>query len=242
MKEITLEAETREVSTKHNLKDLRAKGKIPAVFYGKNEKSLSLAIPAKKLDEAINSGFGSNVLINLKLGGATKTAIIKEIQRDIISQQPIHVDFQAISMQDKIEVNIPLHITGIAPGVKLSGGVLEHILREVRVSCLAKDIPKFINVDVSSLEINHLLAVKDLQKIDGVSILTDPNSIIVNIVSPTILEEAPAAAATEAEAAAAVPAEPEVISKGKKEKEEEGAETPEKEKKAEQPKSTEPKK
>ncbi|MHB9154108.1 MAG: 50S ribosomal protein L25 [Endomicrobiales bacterium] len=241
MKEVNLEVETREISTKHRLKELRASGKVPAVFYGHTEKAVSLAVGAKNLDEAIRAG-GSNVLISLKVGNDTKTAIVKEIQRDVISQSPIHVDFQAVSLKEKIEVSVPLHIVGIAPGVKLSGGVLEHILREMRVRCLPTDIPHAVNVDVSSLEINHSLAVRDLPVLEGVEYLADPSSIIVNIVAPTVLEEAPAPG-TEAAAAGTAAAEPEVISKGKKEEEEgaEGAPAAAGEKKGEKPKGGEKK-
>jgi len=224
MKEVSLEIVPREISTRHNLKSVRAQGLVPAIFYGHGEKNITMSIDARKFDTLLHSGFGSNVLVSLKIGDGTKTAIIKDIQRDVITQKPIHIDFQAVSLKEKIEVNVSLHITGTAPGVKLSGGILEHILREVRVSCLPQDIPQAINVDVSALEINQALTVKDLPLIEGVDILTDPSGLIVNIVAPTVMEEAPAAATPEA--AAATGAEPEVISKGKKEKEEgaEGAE------------------
>ena len=225
MKEVTLEAQTREISTKHNLKDLRVKGMIPAVFYGRGEKVTALSVESKKFDEILHTG-GSNVLVNIKFSDGSKTAIVKQIQRDVISRKPIHIDFQAISMKEKIEISVPLRIKGIAPGVKLSGGVMEYITRELRVSCLPADIPETFDVDVSALEINHAIAVKDLPKIKGIEILTDPASIIVNIVAPTILEEAPAPG-VEGAIAAEAPAEPEVISKGKKlEEGEEGAAAP----------------
>jgi large subunit ribosomal protein L25 len=207
------------------LKSLRAKGMVPAIFYGHEEKNISMAVDARQFDLLLRSGSGSNTLLNLKMGDVAKTAIIKEIQRDVITQKPIHIDFLAVSLKEKIEVNVPLHIVGIAPGVKLGGGILEHILREVRVLCLPQDIPAAINVDVSALEINQGFAVKDLPAMAGIEVLTNPADLIVNIVAPTVLEEAPAAATPEgAAAAAATGAEPEVISKGKKEKEgEEGA-------------------
>ena len=222
MKEVILEAQPRENSTKHDLKDMRLKGMIPAIFYGQGEKVTSLAVNAKKFDEILHGG-GSNVLVNIKLAGDSKTAIVKQIQRDVISRKPIHIDFQAISMKEKIEISVPLRIKGIAPGVKLAGGVMEHIVRELRVSCLPADIPESVDVDVSALEINHSIAVKDLPKMEGIDILTDPAGIIVNIVTPTILEEAPAPG-TEGAVAAEAAAEPEVIAKGKKPEEgEEGA-------------------
>ena len=157
---------------------------------------------------------------------AAKTAIVKQIQRDCISQKPIHVDFQAVSLQEKIEVKVSLHIQGIAPGVKNSGGILEHLMRDIAVQCLPTNIPHNIVVDISSLELNHSITVKDLPRIEGVEFLSDENAIIVNVVVPAA-EEVPATPA-EAAAAAATPgstAEPEVISKGKKDKED-GAAAP----------------
>lgn len=223
MKEAMLEVVSREISTKNNLKSIRAKGMIPAIFYGHDEKNISMAVDARKFDLLLHSGIGGHALVSLKMGDVNKTAIIKDVQRDVLTQKPIHIDFQAVSLKEKIVVKVPLHVVGIAPGVKLGGGILEHILREVEVRCLPQDIPQAINVDVSALEINQALAVRDLPKVEGIEILHDPTAIIINIVAPTVLEEAPAAATPEA-AAAGTAAEPEVISKGKKEKEgEEGA-------------------
>jgi large subunit ribosomal protein L25 len=220
MKEVTLDAELRGISKKERNK-LRNEGKVPAVFYGNKEKSLSMSVGAKVFDDALRAG-GANILVTLNLGNEKKTAIVKEVQRDIISQKPIHVDFLAVDLNEKVEVNVPLHISGIAPGVKLSGGVMEHILREVKVRCLPTAIPQTVTVDVSALEINHSILVKDLPQIEGVEFISDPAGIIVNIVAPTILEEAPAPG-TEAAAATATGAEPEVIAKGKKETEEAAA-------------------
>lgn len=221
MKEVMLEAETRELTTNHSLKSLRAGGKIPAVFYGHNEKPMHLAVVARRLDEVVHGG--GNVLVTLKIGDVTKTVIVKEVQRDVLTHKAIHIDFQAVSLKEKIEVSVPLHIVGVAPGVKLGGGILEHILRDIRVNCLPTDIPEAVNVDVSALQINQALTVNDLPKIDGIEYVAEPKQIVVNIVAPTIIEEKPAPGAEGAAAAApgaAGAAEPEVISKGKKDKEE----------------------
>ena len=118
-------------------------------------------------------------------------------------------------MTEKLEVMVPVHFEGEAPGVKLGGGILEHITREVRISCLPKDMPGAIMADISKLEIGQGVSVKDLKPLAGVEMLSDPNLLIANIVAPTILEETAVAAAPTA-------AEPEVIAKGKKP--EEGAE------------------
>jgi large subunit ribosomal protein L25 len=220
MKEVILTADVREVSTKHNLKVLRSGGKVPAVYYGHHEKPLSLAIEAKLFDEIIKKD-GANALISLKTKDEVKTAIVKQIQRDCISQKAVHVDFQAVSLKEMIEVNVPLSIQGVAPGVKNSGGILEHILREVSVKCLPTDIPHNIVVDISALELNNSITVKDLPRIEGVEFLSDANAIIVNVVVPAAEEVA--ATPAEGAVAAATPGaagEPEVITKGKKDKEE----------------------
>ena len=88
--------------------------------------------------------------------------LIKELQRNAITRQIIHVDLHRISLKDKIEVSVPIHIKGEAPGVKLGGGILEHIIREVRVKCLPTAIPESILVDVSNLQINQAIKAKDL--------------------------------------------------------------------------------
>jgi large subunit ribosomal protein L25 len=246
MQELVLEVESREISNKQKLKTLKREGRIPAILYGAKEKSVALSVDGKKFEKALASEQSSNLLVNLKFGSESKTAIVKEIQRDIISQKPIHIDFQSISLKDKIEVSVHLHITGEAPGVKLGGGILEHIIRDVKVKCLPTDIPKAINIDVSKMEINQAVYVKDLPKIEGVEILTDPYTMIINIVAPTVLEEV--APAVDAAAAVTGTVEPEVIKKGKKEEEgevapaaeEKGGKKPEAAKPAE--KAAEPKK
>ncbi|MBN1621702.1 MAG: 50S ribosomal protein L25 [Endomicrobiales bacterium] len=223
MERLSLEVEARQIENKQNLKLLRKEGKIPAVFYGHGEKTTHLVVNGKAFDKLIHTGLGKNALIDINIGGKNKTCIVKEIQRNIFTHNPIHIDLLAVSMKQKIEVNVPLHVVGTAPGVKNSGGILEHILRELRVKCLPGDIPKSIDVDVSKLEITQSLAVKDLTIPQGVEVLADSQSMVVNVVAPTKIEEV----TPEAEAAAAgeLPQEPEVIGKGKKEKEgEEGAE------------------
>jgi large subunit ribosomal protein L25 len=237
MKEVQFNVEPREVSNKHSLKTLKGQKKIAGVFYGKGEKPVPLYFDEKEFDKLMQQAGGGNILLKLKIHNDTKTAILKEVQRDILTHKPIHVDFQAVSLKDKIEVKVPVHIVGTSPGVKLSGGVLEHILRELSVKCLPTEIPNSIEVDVSTLDINQSIAVKDLKIGKEIEILQDPGSIIVNIVQPTILEEAPAPGTEGAVAPAAT--EPEVIKKGKVETEEEAAEAAEKpkaEKQAEQPK------
>ncbi len=221
MQMVELNGKKRDIKTKGALRVLRGEGEVPAVVYGGKKSPVPLSVAGKELLQVIKA-HGANVILSLKVGSDTETVLVKEVQRDPISHKPIHVDFQRISLTDKIEVNVPLHVRGEAPGVKLSGGILEHILREVRVKALATAVPSALEVDVSGLQINQGLKVKDIAAPAGVEILASPDQIVVNVVAPMTFEEEKAPAA----AAGAGPAEPEVIAKGKKPEEGEAAAAP----------------
>lgn len=215
MEEIIIEGQSRDIVSKGNLRKFRQKGLIPGIVYGAKEKSAPVFVEEEKFIKALHTKSGQNVLIKLKIGDKSKTVLLKEIQRDIITRKPIHIDFYAISLKEKVGVEVPLKVVGEAPGVKVSGGVLEHIIREVSVRCLPTQIPEAFTVDVSQLNIGDNVTVKDLSTPDNVEILTSSDSIVVHIVAPVAIEEeVPAEPTLETE-----PAEPEVISKGKKEAE-----------------------
>ena len=133
--------------------------------------------------------------MTLKMEKDSHPVLIKEIQRNAITRQILHVDLHRVSLKQKVEASVPLHVKGEAPGVKLGGGVLEHVVREVRVRCLPTNIPAAIDVDVSALQVNQSLKAKDLHLPEGVELLQDLEGVIINIVSPTILEEPTVAAA-----------------------------------------------
>ncbi|MDR1696009.1 MAG: 50S ribosomal protein L25 [Endomicrobium sp.] len=219
MKEVILEAESRTAGSKSALAAIRKEGKVPAVIYGKDIKAESIIVDSKAFLSLI-AAHGANAVINLNFKDGKKTAIVKSLQRDILTQEPIHIDFKTISLKDKIEVLVPIHIEGVADGVKNFGGLMEFIVREVQVSAFPADIPQRISVDVSSLGIGQGITVADLPKLEGVEYIQAPSTLIVHIVTISVEEEKSAdAAAVGAEAA-----QPEVISKGKKDKEgEEGA-------------------
>src|SRR3989338_10908566 len=191
MQTVTLEAEIREPHSRGKLNALRKSGAIPAVLYGGGAKS-------KKEGKAnallkINEKFFlkmlqkecANVLLELKMGSEKTAAVIKELQRDYVTRKLIHVDFQRVDMAKKLEVMVPVHLVGEAPGVKLHGGILEHIARELKVICLPKDIPHEIPVDISKVDIGHGISVADLPEIPGVQILAAPHQLLANVVAPT---------------------------------------------------------
>jgi large subunit ribosomal protein L25 len=215
MKEVILDAEIREIASKGSLESVRKQGKIPGVLYGKDIKPASISVDLKAFMSIIEEN-GANVIINLKLKDGKQAALVKELQRNVLTQAPMHIDFHAISLKDNIEVMVPIHIEGVSDGVKNFGGLMEFIVREVKVSCLPTNIPQKISVDVSPLGLGQGITIADLPKFDGVSYLQEPETLIVHVVSVSVEEEKPAEAGAEA-------AQPEVISKGKKDKEGEGA-------------------
>ena len=210
MKQVILEAQAREVS--ENLNELRKSGKIPGVFYGKKESPITITVDSKQFMALVDKE-GANAIIELKFKDFSKTAIIKELQRHVLTQAPNHIDFQAISLKEQISVLVPIHVDGIADGVKNAGGTLEHVLRDVKIRCLPTDIPSKISVDVTSLKIGDAITVADLPKFENIEYENDAKSIVLTILAHTVEEEKPADATT------AVPAAPEDISKGKKDEE-----------------------
>jgi large subunit ribosomal protein L25 len=217
MKVVTLNIESRQLGSKGNISALRKSGKVPAVFYGKGIKPKSISVDSKTFISIIEEN-GANVIIDLNFEDERKSTIVKSLQRDIITQHPIHIDFQSISLESEVEVLVPIHIDGVADGVKNFGGVMEFIVREVKIKALPKSIPQKISVDVSALGIGHGVTIADLPKLDGISYVQDPSTLIINVVAMSLEEEKPAAEGEEA-------AQPEVISKGKKDKEGEEAAT-----------------
>jgi large subunit ribosomal protein L25 len=180
--------------------------------YGGQHGPVPVAVNPQELLAALGSG--ENTLINLALtGGAspqTSLVILKELQRDPVKGRPLHADFQEISMERKIRVDVPLVLSGEPVGVKDKGGILEHSLRQLSVECLPSNIPDKFVVDVAALDIGHALHVRDIPVAEGVRILDDGARVVASVSAP-VTEEV-AAPVEEA------PAEPEVV--GKKEKEE----------------------
>ena len=210
---IPLTGERREGLGKGGARKARAAGRIPGVLYGHKEKPIAVSIGKRDFEVALRHHKGANPLVSLVLGGGEFTALIRDVQYDPLSHDILHLDFQHISLTESVEVEVMVHVTGLAIGVKDGGGILEHILRQIEVRCLPTQIPGSIDVDVSALNIGDSIHVRDLS-VPNVTILTDPDATIATVVAPTVMEEKPAE-----EAAVATAAEPEVISKGKKDEE-----------------------
>jgi large subunit ribosomal protein L25 len=229
----TLEAVKREGRGKNEANRLRASGRIPAVLYGarrdgRNADAVPVAVDPKAVLKILHSDSGANTLINLKLDGAEARVMVKEYQLDPITHALLHADFYQLAMDRAITVTVPIQLRGDPKGVKLQGGIVDFVSRDIEVECLPTDIPEGIVVDVSELMLNQAIRVRDLAQGPKWKAVTDPETMIVHVVAIKAEEPAPAEAA--AATTAAAPAEPEVIKKGKTEKDEDAA-APAKEKK-----------
>jgi large subunit ribosomal protein L25 len=230
MSEITINAEVRKDLGKR-AKKLLETGKVPGIFYGHGQKNVPIALGELALVPLYRSS--ATNIINLKLDdGSTHSCVLREVQFDPVTDRPIHFDLFGLSENEELTIEVPVTVTGTPKGVK-DGGILQHVIHRLRVSCLPKNIPDRIQLNVEDLEINKSIHVRDLS-VPNVKILENENSTLVAVVPPTVLKEAEAApAAVTAEAA---PTEPEVIGKGKKV--EEGAEEAGKEAAASKPAPT----
>jgi len=207
--ETALVVSSREGVGKGAARKLRAAGRIPAVLYGRGRETLSVALDPRALERILRAG-GLNTLLDVSVEGRADlgptVALVKELQRDPLRGVITHADLYQVDLTRTIEVDVPVHLVGTPKGID-AGGVLDHILREVRVECLPRAIPEAIEVDVSELDINDVLHVSDLPLPADVKLITDPELGVAHVAIPAA-EEVPVAA--EAVPSAEVPVEGEV--------------------------------
>jgi large subunit ribosomal protein L25 len=217
MEMVELSIEKREGTGKAAAGRLRRAGRVPGVLYGVNA-PVNVTVSPRDILRLIHGHEGSTRLLKVSFNEAAQStmAIIRDMQFDPVSEALIHVDLQEVAMDRAIQVSVAVHHVGDAIGVKESQGILEMILREVQVSCLPGNIPEVLEADVSGLNINDVLTVKDLKAPEGVRILNDPNQAVVMVAPPVADETAGAPGAVAAGAA-----EPEVLTE-RKPKDDEG--------------------
>lgn len=211
----TLEAVKRETRGKNEARRLRVAGRIPAVVYGgQNQEPLAVSVDPKILSRILHSESGVNTLIDLKVdGGATDRVLVKDFLLDPIHHKLLHADFYRLALDKKITVTVPVELKGEPKGVKLQGGVLDFPVRDVEIEVLPTEIPEHLEIDVTELTIGQGVRLKELAENAKWTPVSDPDTLLVHVVPPRAAEETPAEGA-------AAPAEPEVIKKGKPEKEE----------------------
>src|SRR5215813_7618636 len=180
MAEIVVTATNRDDRGKNAARRLRRQGLVPGVVYGGKGDNIAVAVDPKALQKVLRSEAGRNAILKLDIAGSGATnAILKSWQVDPIKESFLHADFYRIAMDVAIRVTVPIHIMGEARGVKVDGGILEVIMREIEVECLPGDIPERIDVDVADLGINGALRVSDLPPNAKVKVLEPPDQVVV---------------------------------------------------------------
>lgn len=220
MSNFVIEVEERTAIGKNESRRLRRSGKIPAVLYGAGKRNFPVSVDPAHVEQILNSEAGANTLLDLKLKGPNtqRKAMIRAFQTDPVKGTVVHADFIRIEMDQKLELHVPVRATGVSPGVKEQGGVVEIVQRTLDVSCLPEDIPEMIEVDISALNIGDQVRLADLKALDNVEFLQPAETVVVTVVIPRVIEEEVPEVEEVEEGA-----EPEVIGKATKEDEDEPA-------------------
>lgn len=197
MSVVSLTAKPREATGKGGARKARAAGYIPAVLYGPGETTETLEIPYTDFMKVYHGGHGENVLVDLDTGsGEPSKVLFREVQRDPVSEKVLHVDMYHVSLTKPIRVHVPIHLEGVPTGVKNSGGILQHVMREVEVECLPMEIPERITVDVSDLEIHDAVHVRDLST-GKFTLAEDESRTVASVIPPVVAKEPVAEEAAE---------------------------------------------
>ncbi len=209
---VKVQVTPRSAKGKWAVRRLRREGWIPGIVYGGDAEPVMVQIPAKEIERIARQHDRLVTLVGL--GDQPITSLVREVQKDVFGREVVHVDFHRVVAGQRVTVEVPVVLRGVPKGVE-AGGVLEHATHEVEIECLATEIPEQLRVDVSHLDLEDVLYASDIPLPEGVTLVTEPDVVIALVARPAAVEEEEAAAP---EAAAG---EPEVIEKGKKEKEEE---------------------
>ncbi len=192
METIQLESKDRSTIGKGSARKLRSLGRLPAILYGPKTSSIMLSLDYKQFDKILGEKSAENIIFDLKIDSLGKTnskkVMIKEIQRNPVTRDRLHVDFYEISMEKELEVSIPIYLVNEPIGVT-QGGILEHIRRELRISCMPKNLVDKIDIDVSNLDVGQSLHIEDVSFPPGLNSLEDGDLTIATVVAPSIEEE-----------------------------------------------------
>ncbi|CAN5742893.1 50S ribosomal protein L25/general stress protein Ctc [soil metagenome] len=186
--EITLDVKPRAETGKGPASRYRSSGLVPAVFYGPSAEPVSLLVDAKQMSQALRTEAGGNVLINLNVDGKSRLTVAREVQRHPIRGTILHVDFVNVARDQRIEAQVPLHLTGDSYGVH-EGGVLDQHMHELHVEAVPTDIPTAIEIDITKMGIGDTLHVSDVAAPSGVEILTPAEEMVAAVVEPRVVSE-----------------------------------------------------
>jgi large subunit ribosomal protein L25 len=183
-----LEVEIREPGSSRATRRLRRAGRVPGVLYGGGEDAVSFSVDARVLRHALAA---RGAVIELSVGGQTTPVVLKDIHRDPVRGETLHVDLIRVDLNKPIQTSVPLHLIGVdeAPGVREGGGTLEQVTREINVEALPADIPEFIELDVSDMEINDNRFLSSVTAPAGVTLLDDLEETVIAVLAPPRIEE-----------------------------------------------------
>lgn len=206
-----LTAEPRTVQGKGASRRLRHTGRVPAIIYGAGKPPLMVTLDHNTTLRQLENERFHTAILNVKVGADTDQAILRDWQMHPVRPQVLHVDLQRISATEKLHMRVPLHFVGadMAPGVKLDGGIVAHLMTEVDITCLPKDLPEFLTADLSQMQLNQSLHLSDIKLPEGVSITSLAHGgenlavATIKIVREEVIEAPVAAVPAEGEAAAA---------------------------------------
>ena len=211
-----IKSEIRNVFGKNASRRIRQEGMIPAILYGADTVSIPLTLNKKDVFAILKAETGENTIFKISFNSETRNTMIKELQKDPVTDEILHADLIQIVMDNVISVSVPIVLVGEAVGVKAEGGFVDFVTREVEIECLPKNIPEQLEIDISSLHLHQSLKVEDLSSPGEIMLVTDPNTVVVLIHAPTKEEFE----VEEIEEEIVAEEEPEVIKKEKPEEEE----------------------
>lgn len=211
-----IKGETRNVFGKNASRRIRQEGMIPAILYDTDTVSIPLTLNKKDVFAILKAETGENTIFKISFNSETRNTMIKELQRDPVTDEILHADLIQIVMDNVISVSVPIVLVGEAVGVKAEGGFVDFVTREVEIECLPKNIPEKLEIDISSLHLHQSLKIEDLPSPGEITLVSDPNTVVVLIHAPTKEE----LEVEEIEEEIIAEEEPEVIKKEKHEEEE----------------------
>lgn len=192
-----LHAESRNEFGTNASRRLRAQGKIPAIVYGAGKDNSNVLLDHNKLLHALDIEAFHSAIIDVQTTSGTEQVILRDVQMHPYKLQVLHIDFQRVSMTEKLHMNVPLHILGedSAPGIKIDGGLLSRLANEVDIECLPKDLPEYLELDVSELGLGETLHLSDIKLPEGVEIVAlasgveDADQGVVTITQARVTDE-----------------------------------------------------
>ena len=207
MSSVSLTAKKRHDIGKGAARKARAAGHIPGVLYGPGEEPQPLQVSVPDFMKIYHGGHGENVLVDLTIDSdEPKTVLFREVQRDPVSEEVLHVDFYHVSLTTLIKVHVPVRLNGIPDGVKNAGGILQHVMREVEIECLPADIPEHLSIEVSELAIHDAVHISDLPATNW-KLMDDLSRTVASVIPPVVSQEPEPGEGEEVEAEAEAVAE-----------------------------------